>query len=62
MADNNDRFFDQRILEMKLRDGTLTDKDLRQFLKNLPDLEGNFDDVQVPPPGHRGSSSEAPKK
>jgi hypothetical protein len=57
MAESNDRVFDVRILEMELRDGTLTEKDIQKFLKSLPDLEGQADEVQIPLPGQRGGPS-----
>lgn len=52
------QLFDQRIIEMSLRDGSLTEKDYRQFLKNLPDLDGQWDEVQIPLPGFRSGHSE----
>ena len=55
MIENNDRIFDLRILEMELRDGTLTDKEIQKFLKALPDLDGQLDEVQIPLPGQRSA-------
>jgi hypothetical protein len=57
MAEINDRVFDVRILEMELRDGTLTEKEIQKFLKSLPDREDQGDEVQIPLPGQRGGSS-----
>ena len=54
MSDSPIRQFDTRALEMRLRDGSVSEKDYRQFLKNLPDLEGRCDEVTIPPPGPRG--------
>ena len=55
MADTHMQVFDQRILEMSFRDGSLSEKDFRQFLKNLPDLDGQWEEVQIPLPGIRSS-------
>jgi hypothetical protein len=57
MAETHIRTFDQRIVEMILRDGSLSEKDFRQFLKNLPDLDGQWEEVQIPLPGQRSSHS-----
>jgi len=57
MAENNDRIFDVRILEMELRDGTLNDKEIQKFLKSLPDLDGQAEEVQIPLPGQRSAAA-----
>jgi len=57
MAETHMRIFDQRIVEMSFRDGSLSEKDFRQFLKNLPDLDGQWEEVKIPLPGPRLSHS-----
>lgn len=64
MAESNDRVFDVRILELELRDGTLTDKDIQKFIKSLPDLDSQAEEVQIPLPAQRsaGGAGEGSRK
>lgn len=39
--------FDQRLVDKQLRDGTLTQKELDQFLNSLPDDGANAEWVNV---------------
>jgi len=45
--ENPDRKFDLRTLEFQLNRGELTQKEYDQYLKSVPDDEGNYNEVVV---------------
>jgi hypothetical protein len=42
-----DRTFDIRTLDFQLQRGIITKKEYDQYLKSLPDDEGNYDEVVI---------------
>jgi hypothetical protein len=45
MQDNKSFLFDIRIFQRNLREGRLSRDEHAAYLKNLPDLEGNYEDI-----------------
>lgn len=41
----SDQAYDLRTLDFQVRRGTITQKEYDQYLKSLPDDEGNFEEV-----------------
>jgi hypothetical protein len=39
--------FDLRLLERHMRHGVINDRDYQAFLRELPDMEGNFEEVSI---------------
>lgn len=44
---------DKRIIEKKLLTGLLTESDLESYLKSLPDLSAQVEEIRVDEPGHK---------
>jgi hypothetical protein len=42
-------YMDKRILEKKIRKGEITEKELKAFLRRLPDLSKETDEVPAEP-------------
>ena len=38
--------FDLRLIENNFRKGVLSDREYQAFLRDLPDLEGNYDETR----------------
>lgn len=58
---NDERIFDQRLLEKNLRKGTLNEKDFEKHLKSLPDEAGNadyFEIIEEPKEEKKGTTEE----
>ena len=39
--------FDLRLIETNFRKGVLSDREYQAFLRDLPDLEGNYDETAL---------------
>lgn len=46
---SSERTFDIRTLDAQLQRGAITQKEYDQYLKSLPDEEGNYEEVVIPP-------------
>ncbi|MBI5497733.1 MAG: hypothetical protein HY904_22185 [Deltaproteobacteria bacterium] len=44
------KHLDRRVVARYVRKGVISDKDYKAYLKDLPDLEGQYDSLALPEP------------
>ena len=58
MTSKDPRQFDVRVVERNLRKGIISEKDLSEFVRSLPDVADNAEETEVAQPGVVDDSSE----